>query len=285
MQRAVHSAPTQQTRSRAWQAVAFVGLSLVLYSRVIGIGLLSDDFVLLEQARHSELINRSWGFVRPLPLAIWWMIDRLAPTDLTAAALHAFNVALHGVNAWLVVVVAARFGIPRRAAAISGLLFLAWPFNVEAVTWAAGIFDICVTTFALSAVLIAADAAKSRPARLALVSVLTAAAIASKETGIAMPALLLLTAAFVGGAERKSVAWCAVAAGLVVAVYIAARLVFAPPPDLFTDAVLIKNKLLTRPFGALGLGIHRDLMQLSPAIGITLAVGRTIGPCGAPMEH
>ncbi len=268
-----HVVATPQSGVTAWQAGAFVGLSLMLYLPIIGIGLLSDDFVLLEQVRHHELINRSWGFVRPLPLAIWWLVDQIGSTNLTPALLHVLNVALHGLNAWLVLMVARRFGLAHRTAVVSALLFLALPFNVEAVTWTSGVFDICMTTCALTAVVIATDAGKSRTARLGVVTILTGAAIASKETGIALPMLLLLTAVFTEGAEREHAIWCGVASGIVVGVYVAARLVFAPPSAVFPEAVLIKNKLLTRPFGALGVGIHHDVLQSSSLIGITLVLG------------
>src|SRR5688500_6351125 len=45
--------------------------SLIVYAPVLGVGLLSDDFVLLQRARDGALVDRSWEYVRPLPLVIW----------------------------------------------------------------------------------------------------------------------------------------------------------------------------------------------------------------------
>jgi len=126
--------------------------------------------------------------------------------------------------------------------------------------------------FALSAAAIAVDGRPSSRSQMIAVALLTAGAVACKETGVMLPVLLLWLVAFVPRQRRGSVARYALVAGAVTTTYLIARLLMAPPHNVYPDIVLIKNKLLTRPFGALGLGIHRDILQRAPWIAIVLSI-------------
>jgi hypothetical protein len=254
-----------------WPALLCIGASLVLYSSILGIGLLSDDFVLLHQARDGDLIDRSWTFVRPLPLAIWAMLDRLGPAS-APFSLHVLNVALHGLNAWLVFVIALRFDLSRNVAAVAAALFLAWPFNVEAVTWASGIFDVGMTACVLAAAALTIETAAASRFRIAMVAVLAIGAVLSKETGVALPLLLVLLAGFSRVERRTRMRPFVIAAAVVVAAYLAARFTLVPPRSGYPAVVVMKHELLTRPFAALGLGIHRDLLNRLTWIPAALAL-------------
>ena len=254
-----------------WALLA-IAAAVVLYAPVLGVGLLSDDFVLLRRAREGVFIDGSWEFVRPLPLAIWRAIDALLPAAAVPAALHVLNAALHGLNAWLVFVCATRLGLPRRTATLAAALFLASPFQVEAVTWAAGIFDLTMTAFVLSAVAVALNIQLAATRRMATSAALAIGAIACKETGVVAPLLIVLAAAL-GPAEQRRITARTAAIAMVIAVaYVAWRSVGDFPPPAMPEAGFIKHKLLTRPFGALGFGIHRDVLASAAWIGLIAAV-------------
>jgi hypothetical protein len=86
---------------------------------------------------------------------------------------------------------------------MSAAVFLVSPFNVEAVTWASSIFDLCLTACVLSATLVTTESKGSDAMRLGIIGMLAAGALASKETGIALSLLLLLSAAFGGGGGNQ----------------------------------------------------------------------------------
>ena len=274
LQRPSHSAPEISPAPRGMLVLIPIAASIVLYSPILSIGLLSDDFVLVPRALHVEWLHSSWVYVRPLPLAAWWAIDRIVPGALSFGAIHLFGVILHGVNAWLVFVVARRLGLPAFASAVAASLFLAWPFNVEAIAWLSAVFDACMTACVLAAVVIVRSDAEPSRLRVATVAILTAAAVASKESGITLPLLLALVAVFGPRSHWQRAMPYVIAAAAVVAIYLGLRFTLAPPPrDVYPNIVVIKNKMLTRPFGALAMGIHRDILRQAPWIGIAVAIG------------
>ena len=85
-------------------AIAFVtllALGVALYFPILSLGLLSDDFVLLSHARSGVFADRSWDYLRPLPLVIWSGLNQLVEPKAVPTLLHAFSIALHArlVNA------------------------------------------------------------------------------------------------------------------------------------------------------------------------------------------
>ena len=78
---------------------------------------------------------------------VWRALLAIAPE--TAVALHAANVVLHGVNAFLVSRLAGAIGLSRGAALCAGALFLSYPAAVEAVAWPSGVQDVLMTTCVL----------------------------------------------------------------------------------------------------------------------------------------
>lgn len=127
---------------------------LLLYASALGVGLLSDDFVLMDWARRREWVHQGeTGFVRPAVPMFWSALLHLPGAfDETV---HAANLALHTVNAVLVSVLATRVRLPKADALLAGALFLSFPAFTEAVVWASGVQDVLMTTMALAAVLAA----------------------------------------------------------------------------------------------------------------------------------
>jgi hypothetical protein len=247
--------------------------ALILYAPVLGVGLLSDDFVLLQRARDGVLIDRSWEYVRPLPLAVWRAVDAALPSGAVPAALHALNAALHGLNAWLVMRCAAGLQQSSRVAWSAALLFLAAPFAVEAVTWASGIFDLMLVLLVLIAAAVLLSERLPLTRRVAVIALLTALAAASKETAVAQPLLLALLIPFVRREQRRAAWWSTIAASIVIVLYVGWRLsagITAAP--LLPDSGYALKEMLSRPFGAVAFGVHHQVLDAVPLLAVALAV-------------
>jgi hypothetical protein len=166
----------------------FVAAALCLYAPALRLGLLSDDYVLRAMARTSALGAGSGWFFRPVPLVVWRLV--LAVGDFSLP-LHAINIVLHGVNAFLVAVLGCRLGMGRSAALGGATLFLTFPAAPEAVAWASGIQDVLMTTMALGAVIAGSDERLGgwrTPGALGM----CALGLGSKETAICIPVLIVI---------------------------------------------------------------------------------------------
>ena len=136
---------------------------MLLYWPVLFTGLFADDFVLVEAARAGRFTVWSELF-RPSLFVVWRVLLAIVPEG--AVALHAVNVVLHGVNAFLVYRLAAATGLSRLMALCAGALFLSYPAAVEAVAWPSGIQDVLMTTCVLIVLVVAiAGAARSHESR------------------------------------------------------------------------------------------------------------------------
>jgi hypothetical protein len=166
----------------------FLVLALAMYARAMGIGLLSDDFVIADWAIRREFVHLGeTGFVRPGVPLFWAALDRL-PGRLDIAV-HAANVALHAVNALLVVLLGRRMRLSPDEAIAAGVLFLLQPALGEAVVWASGAQDVLMTTLCLAAVL---TATSDRRGAVAAAMAASAGALAVKETAVIIPVLVAL---------------------------------------------------------------------------------------------
>ncbi len=268
--------PEEPSASRMWAVtigVSLVVMALVLYSPIFGIGLLSDDFVLLQRARQGALIDSSWDYVRPLPLALWWALDYALPTHLVPSALHVLNAGLHGVNAWLVYRLGRALGLQQRGAAMAAALFLTWPSNVEPVAWASGLFDILLTVSVLSSTVILLSYRLQAASTIGLVSVMTMAALASKETAVALPLLLALLIPFARAERRQTALISLGASAILVLLYGLGRIVWGlPESQMVPLSGYALKEMLSRPFGSLGLGLHARIINSVPLVGIGLAL-------------
>jgi hypothetical protein len=83
--------PTERWRPPAFTTlVVAVVLALAVYYPALGLGFLSDDFTLADLAARNQFFGQSWTFLRPLPLLGY------KAAGAHPAALHLFNVVLHG---------------------------------------------------------------------------------------------------------------------------------------------------------------------------------------------
>jgi len=176
-------------------------------------------------------------------------------------ALHAAIVTLHGVNAALVTALATATGQPAATAVVAGALFLTFPGHAEAVAWCSGLQDVLMTTGVLTAVMLA-NASRERLAVLAL-----CAALLSKETAVAAPALLWLL-----NPRRWRVALCGLG---VAAGYAAWRLLMLPPATAYASAPSSYKlkELIVRPFAALTVPVQTRIVTEWPWLGTALVCG------------
>ncbi len=171
----------------AWLPVFFVA-ALCVYGPALQLGLLSDDYSLRAMAQSRGLGVGSGWFFRPIPIAVWRLL--LAFSN-SAVPLHALNILLHGLNAFLVGALGVRLGMRRPAALVGATLFLTFPAAPEAVAWASGIQDVLLTTLALGAVIVAGGENQSGW-RTAGACVLLVLGLGTKETAICIPALIAI---------------------------------------------------------------------------------------------
>jgi hypothetical protein len=264
---ALHALAISRHRAAADQATParrdfWIGLgsctavAIGLYMPMLSIGLLSDDFVLLARAQAGVLADSRWEYLRPLPLAIWRALSAFGNGDSLPVRLHAFNIILHGTNAWLTAVLAIRLGLPHRAALVAAVVFLVLPTAVEPVAWASGVFDVLLVTLTLAACIALTTIQNSRR-QAVIVGTFTAAALMTKETAVALPGLLAVAAYCSPRVTlRRAALPIALSASLVV-LYLAVRIIAgfaaAPPAELSGYAL---KEIFSRPFGALGLPFH-----------------------------
>jgi hypothetical protein len=259
----------EHRRTGAILAVSITA-SLVLYWPAIAVGLLSDDYVLIERAAHGS----AWSltdteFFRPTPLVIW---KAALLTGAGAASLHVLNITLHGLNAFLVLLLARRAGLSEAGAAVTGAAFLVFPLNVEAVVWIAGLHDVLMTTGCLAFLLAILSNCGSRVVwTLALASLFLA--LSSKETGVVAPALGLLMFPFVGLERRRRTAVMIGVSAALTAAYTIWRLTQLPiSADYSLPWTGYRAKeFIVRPFAALAVPWSTDILSATAWLGFMSA--------------
>ena len=125
--------------------------------------------------------------VTSLTYALNWTMGSGSPVPF-----HAFNVVLHGANTALVTILLTTLGATPILALLGGVVFAAHPVHVEAVANAVGRGDALMALFVLLGALAYLRRFRSAWARVGLVSLAYAMALASKENGVVLPALLVL---------------------------------------------------------------------------------------------
>ena len=233
----------------------FLVCSVLLYWPALHVGLLSDDFTLLAHARDGLVGPSDWAFIRPLPLWLWQLMQRVSDAHMLPYALHAVNVVVHALNAACVVCLALVWGLRAPDARRAGLLFLVSPLNVEAVTWASGVFDVSMTLWALCAVQLMGQAAARGQGALSVAG-LVGLGLASKETAVVVPVLCLISRGTRLLTNRPAVTALTVSVIGVLA-YVGWRISLGLPSGLtLMPSGYALKELVSRPFGALALPVH-----------------------------
>ena len=210
-----HTISTIDVSPRSAAAIAVV-LALVVYLPSLGNGFAYDDVcdiventMVHDLANTGEILTSPYrGEVPPgrspyrpvtsLTYALSWSMGSGSPVPF-----HAFNVALHGANTALVTILLTTLGATPLLALLGGAVFAVHPVHVEAVANSVGRADALMALFALLGALAYLRRFRSEWARVGLVSLAYAMALASKENGVVLPALLVvLSLLFLGRVER-----------------------------------------------------------------------------------
>ncbi len=217
--------------------------ALAAYANSMGNGFAYDDTWVLEdnpivtEGRFDQVLSTPYwpgavpgtGNYRPLTVASFvagWSVWGGAPWGF-----HLMNVLLHGVASVLVFALAATLtGVV--GGVVGGLFFAVHPVHVEAVANVVGRAELLSAVFVVLAVLLYLRGDQASVAHRALVlvgvTVCYGLALASKEMGVTLPALLLVVAATGDSARtderlRRAVP-VLVALGAVLVTYLAVRL-------------------------------------------------------------
>jgi hypothetical protein len=245
----------------------FVVAAFALYWPSLFIGLLSDDYVLIENATRWHIFDPASSLFRPLPLLLWSLLWTITNSPVV---LHAFNVMLHGTNAYLMVR-ASEQSIPGYWSVAGGVLFVVFPLSVEAVSWNAGVFDLLMTTLLLTSVVIARRY-WPRPERLvrAVLAVGLLSSLFAKETAVIGALFVGIAVLRPGGnvaprALIRDLALLLTAAGIfgLWRFHMAGE---AAPSVAVTRYIL--QKALFIPFGALNVPWHVELQRHVPLLPI-----------------
>lgn len=250
---------------------AVILLGAAAWCRALGVGFLSDDYVLRSWvlAGHLEWVDSH--LARPVALALWRVVFVLGGG---AAALHLVNVTLHLANTILAGRLAAQLGLGRAGVVVASAVFLLWPTQIEPVVWSSGIFDVLSTTWMLGALLICV---RERPLfrtdlDVALVCALSVLALLTKESAVALPLLALIAVLFRPGSRRPIVMFVSVACS--TAAYMGWR-VWAHLPVTGTTGVTryVVKEQLSRTFGALALPFAGQSVDAHPLQAFLIAAG------------
>jgi MFS family permease len=216
-------------RTRELLLVALV--AIVVHAQAAWNGWAIDDAVI---AAHPLLQS-----VRTLPSAIgspWWYPTEHLYRPLTTAVIgglllaghgapwlpHVVNVGLHGLVALMVTRLCRRW-LPPGPALGAGLFFAVLPAHVEAVVTLVATAELLAAAALLGVMLVVTGDSPPTRGRYLLTGLLSAAALASKEGGVAAPVLALAVAWAHPAARPNAWRWMlAASAGTVV--LLAARL-------------------------------------------------------------
>lgn len=182
-------------------------LGLVAWDFVAATTFVGDDYLFLAFARLEP--NPLLAFVRdmhggeyyrPLPMLLWWLLDRAGQGAEWPFALTGFL--LHAGSAALVVALGRGVGLTVRVSLVAGALFLVAPAEREAALWFAASTDLLATLATLAAVVCLLRGSlkwepwkgslRRLPTRLgwrAASVVLAGLAYFSKETALVLPLL------------------------------------------------------------------------------------------------
>ncbi|MBN2574749.1 MAG: hypothetical protein JXP73_09305 [Deltaproteobacteria bacterium] len=179
-----------------WPLAAVALLALVGWDFAAATTFLSDDYIFrlygrLEDNPLAAFVSDKHGgeYYRPLPMLLWWVLERLADGRAWAFALVSFL--LHLLCAVLLVNLGLRLGLAKRTALLAGVLFFVAPAQRQAALWFSASTDLLAASAMLGAMV--AFLGSGRRAR-ALSVLLAALAFFCKETALVLPALL-----FAGG--------------------------------------------------------------------------------------
>ena len=202
---ASHSRWRELLERRGVPELLLVALTFAVYARSLGMGFVYDDHVIFERPwvpnwrnvqvvfSHDVTFGHASNFYRPLALLWQSVVYLLAGTNPTAW--HLNGILLHVLCVVLVFRVALQLLEDRGLATLAAAVFALHPTHVEAVTWVSDAADPLMAAVMLSsAVALLRWLKGGSPGWWVAAWLLSASCCFVKETGVLMPALLIVLA-------------------------------------------------------------------------------------------
>jgi hypothetical protein len=175
-----------------WVLAGLLLLLVVGRDFMVATTFLGDDYLFraFGQIEHNPFVafasdKHGGEYYRPVPMLVWWLLERLGGGRLWPFATTAFL--LHCACAALLALVAKRLGASRRTAMVACALFFAAPAQREAALWFSASTDLLSAAAMLGALFCFLSPGRTRRgASLALAAV----AFLSKETALVLPLLI-----------------------------------------------------------------------------------------------
>ena len=188
-----------------WPWPGYVITAFAVFSVVLDLSFLSDDHVAIWRTGPAHETWRS-GFFRPfseLSFSLGHWLHGPSPSWH-----RAFNVALHGTNAFLVFRLFRSLvsgTAPRIVAGswFAGTIFLVYPFHLESIVWIVGRESSLATFFVLLGLLIAMEI-RARTLRIALVGLCFLSGTLCYESALLLPVLWVLLLLWTASPDRRA---------------------------------------------------------------------------------
>ncbi|MBN1956029.1 MAG: hypothetical protein JW900_13395 [Anaerolineae bacterium] len=267
---------------RCLPCAALFAVAFVVYGYALDSPFMKDAPEMLAWLQNHTLLTlwtdaSGFPFYRPLS---WCVLMALSPAG--PAALHLFNIGLHGLAAVLLWRIVARLMPDQRwLGPAAGLLFLLYPFSYEVVTTT----EPVVQTVSLTAMLLATSCYVEWRKGLRLPGLLAAcASIFAGEYGVVLPAVLLGVELWQARRRGQPFRWQRTLPywGLA-ALYLVARTVvprsalgdWSPGLELVPKLLYLLQALFY-PLAPLAFPLARQL-SISPEAGLLVTAGLAAG--------
>jgi hypothetical protein len=207
------------------QLLLFCVLSVVFFFPNLSRTFASDDFEVIRRVGMDRRLLIP-GFFRPL--SDLTLLGNYLVWGWHAWGYYLFNILIHGVNSYLVMVLCLRWGFPGDRslqwpyAVFAAILFLVYPFHSEGIDWILGRGATLCTFFGLAAL---ATMLSGLPAlwRLFWAALLYFIGMMAYEPVVVLPLFCLIILYTCGAGRREMFRWGIVLLG-VLAVHVAVRL-------------------------------------------------------------
>lgn len=195
----------RQLRSLFAQLGLLLAVCWLLYGQTQGFAYVWDDRTIFLDKNSLVVDPLSWdlltqpvldgtSYMRPLVFFTWFLEFRLFGQNPVVS--HTINVVIFCFNVVLVRALAVRLlqhlqrEHPAFWATMAAVLYAIHPALIESTAWVSGRFDLLCTSFILVATVVFVTKTRTSFAKALAISLLTLAALMSKELGVVVPVIL-----------------------------------------------------------------------------------------------
>lgn len=205
------SFPYRSTQAESTLVGCVLVLAFAVYANSLFSGFVMDDHMQIEQNSQLQsfrslpdiFLTKAWSFhatqyvpnfYRPIPIAGFLLCHKIF--GASAVGYHLINILLHVVVVWLVIAVGANLFKDTASALLAGLLFALHPIHTESVSWIAGVMDVELAVFFLTAFLLFLELENARHGKMLWLKAglyfSFVCALLSKEQAVTLPLVATL---------------------------------------------------------------------------------------------